>query len=144
MAPITPAVRTVCRCKEKERLRRFPRGLPTRTRLSSLLRLNLDSSLKTTWFHSTAVCFLVRGTTPNGGVDWWVSRAAYVMGTAILNVLQPSAFVWFEKPQWLLVKQLPVPGWWLMKQLAVRGNFLRCGGVLDDWSVEGFLSLDFV
>ncbi|GFW57011.1 uncharacterized protein TNCV_3472941 [Trichonephila clavipes] len=29
----------------------------TRTRLSSLLRLNLDSSLKTTWFHSAAVQF---------------------------------------------------------------------------------------
>ncbi|GFX19836.1 DUF4817 domain-containing protein [Trichonephila clavipes] len=34
-----------------------PRGLRTRTRLSSLLRLNLDSSLKTTWFHSAAVQF---------------------------------------------------------------------------------------
>ncbi|GFT00326.1 uncharacterized protein TNCV_2738791 [Trichonephila clavipes] len=29
----------------------------TNTRFSSLMRLNLDSSLKTTWFHSTAVQF---------------------------------------------------------------------------------------
>ncbi|GFW43291.1 uncharacterized protein TNCV_2923391 [Trichonephila clavipes] len=47
----------VCTCKAKEGLRRSPRDLHTRTRLSSLLRLNPDSSLKTTWFHSTAVQF---------------------------------------------------------------------------------------
>ncbi|GFX08258.1 uncharacterized protein TNCV_3267481 [Trichonephila clavipes] len=59
MAPhtITPAVRAVCRCKAKEGLRRSPRCLHTRTLLSALLRLNLDSSLKTTWFHSAAVQF---------------------------------------------------------------------------------------
>ncbi|GFU07481.1 uncharacterized protein TNCV_2224771 [Trichonephila clavipes] len=59
MAPhtITPAVGAVCRCKTKTGLRRSPRGLHTRTRLSSLLRLNLDSSLKTTWFPSAAVHF---------------------------------------------------------------------------------------
>ncbi|PRD36599.1 UNVERIFIED_CONTAM: hypothetical protein NCL1_08181 [Trichonephila clavipes] len=32
-------------------------GLHIRTRLSSLLRLNLDSSLRTNWSHSTAVQF---------------------------------------------------------------------------------------
>ncbi|GFX49890.1 uncharacterized protein TNCV_1031411 [Trichonephila clavipes] len=52
---ITPAVGAVCRCKEKAELRCSPRSLHTRTRLSSLLRLNLDSSLKTSWFHSAAV-----------------------------------------------------------------------------------------
>ncbi|GFX20735.1 uncharacterized protein TNCV_77921 [Trichonephila clavipes] len=59
MAPhsITPAVGVVCRCKAKAGLRRSPRGFHTQTRLSSLLRLNLDSSLKTTWFHSAAVQF---------------------------------------------------------------------------------------
>ncbi|GFX27013.1 uncharacterized protein TNCV_803131 [Trichonephila clavipes] len=59
MAPhnITPAVGVVCRCKAKARLRHSPRGLHTRTRLSSLLRFNLDSSLKTTWFHTAAVQF---------------------------------------------------------------------------------------
>ncbi|GFT66257.1 uncharacterized protein TNCV_650831 [Trichonephila clavipes] len=59
MAPytITPAVGVVCRCKAKAGLRRSPRGLHTRTRLSSLLRLNLDSSIKTNCFHSIAVQF---------------------------------------------------------------------------------------
>ncbi|GFV48794.1 uncharacterized protein TNCV_3705251 [Trichonephila clavipes] len=59
MAPhtITPAVEAVCRCKTKARLRYLPRGLHTRTQFSSLLRLNLDSALKTTWFHSAAVQF---------------------------------------------------------------------------------------
>ncbi|GFV97645.1 uncharacterized protein TNCV_2041531 [Trichonephila clavipes] len=54
---ITPAVVVVCRCKSKVGLRRSPRGLHTRTRLSSLLRSNLDSLIKITWFHSTAVKF---------------------------------------------------------------------------------------
>ncbi|GFT05128.1 uncharacterized protein TNCV_531711 [Trichonephila clavipes] len=59
MAPhtITPDVGAVCRCKAKTGLRRSPRSFRTRTRLSSLLRLNLDSSLKTTWFHYAAVQF---------------------------------------------------------------------------------------
>ncbi|GFT53300.1 uncharacterized protein TNCV_4233901 [Trichonephila clavipes] len=59
MAPhtLTPAVRVVCYSKEKAGLKCSPRGLHTRTRLSSLLRLNLDSSLKTTWFYSAAVQF---------------------------------------------------------------------------------------
>ncbi|GFY33784.1 uncharacterized protein TNCV_4594961 [Trichonephila clavipes] len=54
---ITPAGGAVCRCKAKARLRRSPRGLHTRTRFSSLLRLNPDSSLKSTWLHSAAVQF---------------------------------------------------------------------------------------
>ncbi|GFT70186.1 uncharacterized protein TNCV_3456471 [Trichonephila clavipes] len=59
MAPhtIMPTSGAVRRCKAKAGLRRSPRGLHTRTRLSSLLRLDLDSSLKKTWFHSTAVRF---------------------------------------------------------------------------------------
>ncbi|GFX20134.1 uncharacterized protein TNCV_1436941 [Trichonephila clavipes] len=85
MAPytITPAVGAVCRCKAKAGLRRLSRGLHTRTRLSSLLRFNLDSSLKTTWFHSAADQFLraqhhskrrrrwvgVKGNTRNGRRD---------------------------------------------------------------------------
>ncbi|GFT84964.1 uncharacterized protein TNCV_2507721 [Trichonephila clavipes] len=85
MAPhtITPAVGAVFRCKAKAGLRRSPRGLHARTRLSSLLRLNLDSSLKTTRFHSAAVQFTrarhhskrkrrwvgVKGSTRNGRRD---------------------------------------------------------------------------
>ncbi|GFW97771.1 uncharacterized protein TNCV_1425341 [Trichonephila clavipes] len=61
MAPrtITPAEGAACRCKAKAGLkqRHSPRGLHTRTRLSSLQRLNLHSSLKTTWFNSGAVQF---------------------------------------------------------------------------------------
>ncbi|GFT95723.1 uncharacterized protein TNCV_310981 [Trichonephila clavipes] len=87
--------------------------------------------------------FLVRCTTPNGGVDSWVSRAAHIMGTAIPNVLQPDAFVWFEKTHVPLMKVLLVPGWLPTKQLAVRVHFLRCSGLLDDWSVKGVLSLVF-
>ncbi|GFU90885.1 uncharacterized protein TNCV_4922181 [Trichonephila clavipes] len=71
-------------------------------------------------------------------------RAAHIMGTANPNVLQPGAFVWFEKTQGPPVKVLPVPGWRPMKPLAVRVHFLRCGGLLNDWSVEGVLSLVFV
>ncbi|GFX01650.1 uncharacterized protein TNCV_3971501 [Trichonephila clavipes] len=52
---ITPAVGEVCHCKTKVGLRRSPRGLHTRTRLLSLFILNLDSSLKTTWFHYAVV-----------------------------------------------------------------------------------------
>ncbi|GFV70181.1 uncharacterized protein TNCV_2553251 [Trichonephila clavipes] len=77
----------------------------------------------------------MRSTTPNEGVDGWASTAAHVMGAAIPNVLQPDTFVWFEKKQRPLVKVLPVPGWWSMKQFSVRVHFLRCGGLLDDWSV---------
>ncbi|GFW02053.1 uncharacterized protein TNCV_4853931 [Trichonephila clavipes] len=72
------------------------------------------------------------------------SRAAQVMGAAIPNVLQPGAFVWFEKTQGALMKVLPAPGWRPMKQLAVRVHFLRCDSLLDDWSIEGVLSLVFV
>ncbi|GFU50304.1 uncharacterized protein TNCV_301371 [Trichonephila clavipes] len=55
MAPdtITLAMGVVCCCKAKAGFRRLPRGLHTRTRLSSLLIL--DSSLKTTWFYFAAV-----------------------------------------------------------------------------------------
>ncbi|GFV85563.1 uncharacterized protein TNCV_3773871 [Trichonephila clavipes] len=54
---ITRAVGGMCRCKAKAGLMHPPRGLHTRTRLSSLLKLNLDSSLKMTWFHSAAFQF---------------------------------------------------------------------------------------
>ncbi|KFM75203.1 hypothetical protein X975_05332, partial [Stegodyphus mimosarum] len=47
----------MCRCTAKAGLRHSPRALYTRTRLSSLPRLNLDSSLKTTWFHFAAAQF---------------------------------------------------------------------------------------
>ncbi|GFU73351.1 uncharacterized protein TNCV_4731681 [Trichonephila clavipes] len=75
---IEPSVGAVCRCKAKTGLRRSPRGLHIRTRLSSLLRFNLDFALRTAWFHFGAVSLLVRGATLNGGVDGWLSRAAVI------------------------------------------------------------------
>ncbi|GFV92640.1 hypothetical protein TNCV_1374911 [Trichonephila clavipes] len=52
---ITPAAGAVCCSIGKAKLRHSSWGLRTRTRLLSLLKLSLDSSLKTTWFHSVAV-----------------------------------------------------------------------------------------
>ncbi|GFX23663.1 e3 ubiquitin-protein ligase RNF13 [Trichonephila clavipes] len=146
MAPhtITPAVGAVCRYKAKAGLMRSPRGLHTRTRLSSLLRLNLDSTLKTTWFHCAAVQFPCARHHSKRRRRWGASRAVHVMGTVIPNVLQPGTFIWLDKIQGPLVQVLPVPGWQPMKQLAVRVHFLRCGGLPDDWSVKGVLSLVFV
>ncbi|GFV79767.1 uncharacterized protein TNCV_1725921 [Trichonephila clavipes] len=85
MAPHTIAspVGVVCRYKAKTELFSSPRGLHTRTGLPSLLRLNLDSSLKMVLFHSTAVRFprawhhskrrrlrvVVKGSTRNGCYD---------------------------------------------------------------------------
>ncbi|GFV39994.1 uncharacterized protein TNCV_4412251 [Trichonephila clavipes] len=82
--------------------------------------------------------------TLNRGVDGWASRTAHEMGAVIPNVLQPDAFLWFKKTQGALGKVLPVPGWRPMKQLAVHVHFLRCGGLLVDWSVEGIMRLVFV
>ncbi|GFW40704.1 hypothetical protein TNCV_4527931 [Trichonephila clavipes] len=45
------------RCAAVKQLRRSPRSLLIRTRLSSMLRLNMDSSLKTSCFHSAVVEF---------------------------------------------------------------------------------------
>ncbi|GFS69130.1 e3 ubiquitin-protein ligase RNF13 [Trichonephila clavipes] len=85
---ITPAVGAVCRCKAKAGLRRSPRGLYTRTRLSSLLRLNLDLSLKARpGSIPLQPSFLAHSTSPNGGFDGRASRLAHVMGAAIPNVL---------------------------------------------------------
>ncbi|GFW19513.1 uncharacterized protein TNCV_1604051 [Trichonephila clavipes] len=147
MAPhtITLAVRMVCRCKEKARLRRSPRGLHTRTRLSSMLRLKLDSSLKMAWFPSAAVQFLrvglhfkrrrrwvgVKGSTRNGHRD---PKCPLVRCLRMVreDTGAPNKGV------------TCVSGWRPMKQLAVCVYFLRCGGLLDDWSFEGVLSLVFV
>ncbi|GFY35686.1 e3 ubiquitin-protein ligase RNF13 [Trichonephila clavipes] len=85
----------------------------------------------------------MRDRIPNGCIDGRASRAAHVMGAVIPNVIQPGTFVWFEKKHDPVVKVLPVPGGRPMKQLAVRVHFLRCGSLLDDWSVEGILSMVF-
>ncbi|GFX30357.1 uncharacterized protein TNCV_1964631 [Trichonephila clavipes] len=71
-------------------------------------------------------------------------QPAHLLVAAIPNVLQPGTFVWFKKTHESQVKVLSVPGWRPMRQLAVHVYFLRCGGLLDDWSVEGVMSLVFV
>ncbi|GFW87666.1 hypothetical protein TNCV_4486311 [Trichonephila clavipes] len=64
-----------------------------------------------------AVCcckssFLVRGTTPNGGVD---GKEYTRNDTVITNVLQPGALVWFEKTQGSLMKAGGVIGSYFFK-----------------------------
>ncbi|GFU79381.1 uncharacterized protein TNCV_871521 [Trichonephila clavipes] len=104
---ITPAVGVVCRCKTKAGLRRSPRSLHTRTRLSPLLRLNLDSSLKTTWSHSAAVQF---------PWAWHHSKRSYlwlrVEGSTRNGRRYPKcpSARRHRQTQWPLVNVLPVPG----------------------------------
>ncbi|GFU97472.1 uncharacterized protein TNCV_1913271 [Trichonephila clavipes] len=134
MAPhtITPAVVAVCRCNAKAELRRSPRGLHTRTRLSSLLRLNLDSSLKMTWFYSTAVQISrawyhskrkrqwvgVKGTTRNRRRDPKCPSARRIRtvreGTGIPN--EGATCAWMAADE----------------AVGCTRAFLRCGGLLDD------------
>ncbi|GFS98854.1 uncharacterized protein TNCV_3528401 [Trichonephila clavipes] len=158
MAPhiITAAVGEVCRCKAKAGLMRSPRALQYtanrvrplrgRTRLSSLLRLSLDShthtSLKTTWYLSAASQF------PHAQHhSKWRHRWVGVKGSTLIGCLDSKfsssrCLRMVRKDTGPLVKMLPVLGWRSM--LAVRVHFLRCGGLLDDWSIEGVLSLVFV
>ncbi|GFW99151.1 e3 ubiquitin-protein ligase RNF13 [Trichonephila clavipes] len=133
MAPhtIAPAVGAVCHCKVKAGLRQAPRGLHTRTRLSSLLKMNLDSSLKTIWFHFVAV------KSRHAGLYYkqryrWVSLAAHIMGATIPDILQLGALRWFRKKQRPLVKVLPVSEQRPMRQLALHERLVLCDGFLDD------------
>ncbi|GFW89180.1 uncharacterized protein TNCV_2686131 [Trichonephila clavipes] len=143
---IPPAVGAVCRCKANAGLRRSPRGLYTRTRLSSLLRLNLDyrESLKRTWFHSSAVQF------PRA---WhhskWSCRWVGVKGSTRKEFRDPKCpsakrLRMVREVSLALVKVLPVPVWSSIKQLATHAHFLRCGGLFVGWSVKDVLSLVFV
>ncbi|GFV57553.1 uncharacterized protein TNCV_4399091 [Trichonephila clavipes] len=146
MAPhtITLAVGTVYRCKAKAGLRRSPRGLHIRTRLSSLQRLNLDSSLKTTWFHFAAVQF------PRA---WHYSkrrrRWVGVKGSTRKRHHDPKC------PSSRRLRRVredtgaPSEGAtcaWMAADEAVGCThaFLTMVGLLDDWSVEGVLRLVFV
>ncbi|GFW63380.1 e3 ubiquitin-protein ligase RNF13 [Trichonephila clavipes] len=137
---ITLAVGAVCRIKAKSGLRRSSRGLHTRTPLLSLLRLNLDSSLKMTSFLYAAVQFpRVRHHSKR-----WRQRQPMEWAASFPNFLQPSAFVWFEKTSGPLVKALPVPGRQSKKQLAILLHFLQNGRLLNDWSDKSVLSRVFV
>ncbi|GFX99521.1 e3 ubiquitin-protein ligase RNF13 [Trichonephila clavipes] len=142
MAPhtITSVVGAVFRCKAKRGLMRLPRVLHIRTRLSSLLRLNVDSRAA----KDDLVPFRYRPVS---------SCAAPLQAKMSTGGLQgqrdhkcPSA--WFLRmvleDTGALVKVLHVPGWRPMKLLAVLVQLLRCGSLLKDWSFEGVLNLVFV
>ncbi|GFX15036.1 e3 ubiquitin-protein ligase RNF13 [Trichonephila clavipes] len=153
----TPAVGVVCHCKANAGLRHSPRGLHTRTRLSSLLKLNLDSSLKTTWFLSAVVQFprVWHHFKLNGAKDDLVSFRCSPVSSRVWHHFKlnrrhnpkcPSArhLCMVREDTGASSEELSVPGWRPMMQSDVRVHFLRCGGLLDYWSVEGILNLVFV
>ncbi|GFU91515.1 uncharacterized protein TNCV_2542831 [Trichonephila clavipes] len=139
-----PVAGAVCRYKVKAGLRRSPRGPHTKTRLSSLLTLNLDSSLKTIWFHSTAVQFPhawhhskqrhrwvgVNGCTRNGRRD-----PKCPLARRLRMVLEDTGAAGKGATCACMAAD---------EAVVVRVHFLRCGGLLDDWSVESVLSLVFL
>ncbi|GFW11434.1 uncharacterized protein TNCV_3809531 [Trichonephila clavipes] len=145
MAPhtIAPAVGVMCRFKAKAGLKRSPRGFHTRIRLSSLLRLNLDLSLKTTRFHSAAVQFLrawhhskrrhgwvgVKGSTRNGHLNPKCpsSRRLRMVRDDIGAPNEGATYTWLAADEAIGCTHAFLTMW-----------------LLDDWSVEGILSLFFV
>ncbi|KAJ4428075.1 hypothetical protein ANN_24089 [Periplaneta americana] len=136
----TLAVAAVCRATENVGLRRAPRGLQTRTRPSSELKENLDSSLKTTRFQSSAVQVCCSRHPANRGDGGRVSMAGHVMGAARPNFLQPSAWEWFGQTQGPVIMVLPVSGWRAVKQLDLFGLAGGFDFLLSWRSVEGILS----
>lgn len=86
---LTPGMRVVCYCKAKAGLRCSPQGFHIHTQLSSLPELNLDSLLKTNWFHLAVLqCPVKNTTTPNGDNSGQMSLVAHIMGAVIPNVLR--------------------------------------------------------
>ncbi|GFX96591.1 uncharacterized protein TNCV_1442651 [Trichonephila clavipes] len=135
---IAPAVGAVCLCKAKAGLRRSPWGFHTRTRLSSLLRLNLDSSLKTTWFHSAAVQLPrawhhskrrrrwvgVKGSTRNGRRDPKCPTARRLrmvrVDTGAPN--EGATCDWMEADEIVGWTRAFLTMWWSSRQLVCRGH----------------------
>lgn len=64
----------------------FTWGLSHMYMTVTLSKLKLNSSLKTTWFHSVAVQYFEHDTTQNSGYYEWVSLVAHVKGAAIVKV----------------------------------------------------------
>ncbi|GFT05118.1 retrovirus-related Pol polyprotein from transposon 17.6 [Trichonephila clavipes] len=95
-----------------------------------------------TWFHSAVVQFSGARHHSKRKRRWMCVKGSTRIGCR--DPKYPSAFVWFEKTQGPLVKVLHVPELCPKKQLAVRVHFVRCGGLFDDWSVKGVLSLVFI
>ncbi|GFX87671.1 uncharacterized protein TNCV_2465641 [Trichonephila clavipes] len=132
----TPTVGAVCHRKAKAGLRRSPRGLHKRTRLSSLLRLNMDSSLKITWFHSAAVKFH-RGWHHSKQRCCWVgvmSSARNVRRDPICPL--PRRLRMVREDTGAPSEGATCAWMGMMKQLAVRVHFLRCGGLLTTQSEQ--------
>ncbi|GFW94412.1 uncharacterized protein TNCV_2701331 [Trichonephila clavipes] len=146
MAPhtITPAVGEMCPCKATTGLGRSTRDLHARTRLSSLLRLNLDSSLKTTWLHSAAVQFSRPWHYFERRRRWVVVKGSKRNGSR--DPIRPSA-----RCLRMVRKDTGAPSEgatcaWVAADEAVgcMRAFLKWGGFLDDWFVEGVLSMVYV
>ncbi|GFW74583.1 uncharacterized protein TNCV_114341 [Trichonephila clavipes] len=135
---ITPAVGAMCHCKAKTGLRRSPRGLHTRTRLSSLLRLNLDWPLKTIWFHSAAVqspsawyhCKRrhrwagVKGSTRNGRrvPKYPSARRLRMVREDIGTPSEGSTCAWMEADEAVGCTRAFLTMWWSSRQLICRGH----------------------
>ncbi|GFY04271.1 e3 ubiquitin-protein ligase RNF13 [Trichonephila clavipes] len=140
---IAPAVGEVCRCKAKAGLRRSPRGLLSNTIvITAEMESGFIAKYDLVTFRGSPVFSCTAPLQMEASIGG--CQGPHLMGPAIPNVLPPGAFVWFEKTQGLLMKVLNVPGWLPIKQLAVRVHFLRCSGLLDDWSVEDIRSRVFV
>ncbi|GFU37885.1 hypothetical protein TNCV_1063861 [Trichonephila clavipes] len=97
---ITPAVGAMYCCKANAGLTRFTTGSPHTNTILITAEIEYGFVGKTTTvpFRCSPVSSSVAPLL-NGGVDGWASKAAHVMGVAILNVLQPSTLVWFKKTQ---------------------------------------------
>ncbi|GFW53081.1 uncharacterized protein TNCV_3293321 [Trichonephila clavipes] len=138
MAPhtITPDVGAVRHCNAKAVLRRSPRGLRTRTRLSSVLRLNHDLSLKTTWFHSTAVQFPpawhhskwrvdggVKGSTRNGHRDPKLpsARRLSIVREDTGGPSEGATCAWMAADEAVSCTLVFLTMWWYSRRLVCRG-----------------------
>ncbi|GFV84677.1 uncharacterized protein TNCV_4296591 [Trichonephila clavipes] len=132
----TPAVGAVCPCKAG--LRCSPRGFHTRTRLSLLLILNVDSSLKMTWFHSAAVQFPrarhhsqrrrrwvgIKGSTRNGRHDpKCPSARRFRMAREDTGAPSEGATcVWMAADEAVGYTRAFLTMWWSSRRLVCRGR----------------------
>ncbi|GFY20677.1 uncharacterized protein TNCV_1119111 [Trichonephila clavipes] len=122
--------------KTKAELKRSPRGLHTRKRLSSMLRLNFDSSLKTAWFHSTAFQFPrawhytkrrrrwmgVKGSTRNGCRDPKCPSARHLCivreDTGVPN--EGATCAWMVADETVGCTRALLTMWWSSRRLVCR------------------------
>ncbi|GFT48126.1 uncharacterized protein TNCV_1001181 [Trichonephila clavipes] len=134
---ITSAVGVVCRCKTKAGLRRSQQGLHTRTRLSSLLKLNLDTVLKMTWFHYAAIQFPcarhhskrkrrwvgVKGSTRNGHRDpkWPSARRLHMVRKNPGAPSEGATCTWMAADEAVGCMCAFITMWWSSGQLVYRG-----------------------